>query len=201
MQRILNWVAISLSIAALSAADKETRFAAKPAADYPTHVTQEKLTIAAVPYVTEEDMKAAFGKADPVKYGVLPVLVVIQNDTGKAIRIQPQAEYVESSGHHVEAISADDVQRIGTPPRRKDTNIGIQSPIPLPKKKSNGPLAAWEITGRAFSAKMIPAGEQASGFFYFQARLEPGSKFYLIGLSEASTGKELFYFEVPLDSK
>ena len=61
------------------------------------------------------------------------------------------------------------------------------------------PLAAWEIEGRAFAAKMLPSGQSASGFFYFQTGHRSGSTLYVTGIREASTGKELFYFEVPLD--
>jgi hypothetical protein len=45
---------------------------------------------------------------------------------------------------------------------------------------------------------MLPAGQTASGFFYFQTGLETGSTIYISGMSEASSGKELFYFELPL---
>ena len=201
MKRVLKCVVISLSISTVFAADKDSRFTVKPAASYPTHVTNEKVTLAAVPFVNADEIKRAFGKVDPNKYGVLPVLVVIQNDTGKPLRLDLQAEYVEPNGHHIEATPTEDVAYAGSTPKRNDPRIGMPGPLPLPKKKSAGPLSSWEIVGRAFSAKMIPAGEQVSGFFYFQTRLQPGAKFYLNGLSEAGSGKELFYFEVPLETK
>ena len=56
----------------------------------------------------------------------------------------------------------------------------------------------WEIEGRAMSAKILPPGESASGFFYFQTIMQPGSMIYLNGLYEAASGKEIFYFELPL---
>ena len=40
-----------------------------------------------------------------------------------------------------------------------------------------------------------------NGFVYFQARPEPGASLYVTGLEEASSGKELIYFEIPLDAK
>jgi hypothetical protein len=46
---------------------------------------------------------------------------------------------------------------------------------------------------------MLPPGQAASGFFYFQAAHREGAKLYLTGIRQASTGTELFYFEVPLD--
>ena len=45
---------------------------------------------------------------------------------------------------------------------------------------------------------MLPPGQTASGFFYFQTGLQRGATLYLNGLSEAATGKEILYFELPL---
>jgi hypothetical protein len=46
---------------------------------------------------------------------------------------------------------------------------------------------------------MLPAGESASGCFYFQTRFRGGSTLFLSGLRQAASGKELFYFELPLE--
>ena len=62
-----------------------------------------------------------------------------------------------------------------------------------------GPLNTWEIEGRAFNAKMLPAGGSVYGFFYFQTEPIPGSKLYLTGVKDAATGEDYFYFEIPLD--
>ena len=64
--------------------------------------------------------------------------------------------------------------------------------------KRKNPLDAWEIEGRSFSAEILPPGQSASGFFYFQTPLQHGSSLYVNGLYEAATSKELFYFELPL---
>jgi hypothetical protein len=65
-------------------------------------------------------------------------------------------------------------------------------------KTKKNPLEAWEIEGRAMSAQMLPPGQSASGFFYFQTALQPNATLYLNGLYEAATGKEILYFELPL---
>src|ERR671930_539509 len=65
--------------------------------------------------------------------------------------------------------------------------------IPKVLKTKKNPLGAWEIEGRAFAATMLPPGQSASGFFYFQTTLLHGSTIYLSGLSEAATGRELLY--------
>ena len=74
-------------------------------------------------------------------------------------------------------------------------------PIPLPRRQKKGPLNTPEIVNRALSVKLVPNGETVYGFFYFEAEHRPGSKLYLTGLSNASTGKEYFYFDLPLDKK
>jgi hypothetical protein len=65
--------------------------------------------------------------------------------------------------------------------------------------KGKNPLTAWEIEGRAFAAKMLPAGQTASGFFYFQTGLQRGATLYLNGLADAASGQEMFYYEIPLE--
>ena len=76
----------------------------------------------------------------------------------------------------------------------------MTGPTGTPKviRNKKNPLDSWEIEGRAFAAKMIPPGQSASGFFYFQTDYQKGARLYLTGLSEADTGTELFYYEIPM---
>ncbi len=64
--------------------------------------------------------------------------------------------------------------------------------------RNKNPLSEWEIEGRAFSAKMIPPNDKASGFVYFQTGSRGGATVVLSGLRDAKSGEELFFFEVPL---
>ena len=123
------------------------------------------------------------------------MLVIIQNDSNQALTLDLKSEYIDARGRHIEAISARDIYSAGPGPKRPGVG-GSPSPIPLPKKKN--PLSSLEITGLAFSARMVPAGESVHGFFYFNTVLEPDAHLYLTGLSESKTGNELFYFEIPL---
>jgi hypothetical protein len=146
------------------------------------------------PYRTPEKEKTAFGKLDLYQYGVLPVLVVIQNDSQQSIRLDNlTVEYVGPNGNHVEATPASDVRYLHGPSRP------VVMPGPLPAPHGKNPLNVWEVEGRAFAAKMLPAGNSGSGFFYFQTGLQRGSVIYLSGMKEAGTGKELLYFEIPLE--
>lgn len=192
--------ALALPIAApvaLAEKKNDSKFSVGPAASYPSKQTSDNITIAAVPYDTEDLARAAFGKTNPNQFGVLPVLVIIQNDTQQAIRMDNiKAEYLGVDGSRIESTPAMDVKFVGPGPKRPQPNMG--GPIPPGLIKHKKPLAAWEIEGRAFAVRMLPPHESASGFFYFQTRAMPGSKLYLTGLHEALSGKEILYFEIPL---
>jgi len=198
MPFIFKRLALFLSIAAAFAADKDSAiFRPDPADRYPHKQTNASITIAADPYQTPDKQKTAFGKLDLYQHGVLPVLIVMQNDGDKAIRLDDlKVEYVGPNGNHVEATPAKDVRYLNGPDR-PDVVAGPRGPVPGKSKKN--PLNAWEVEGRAFAARMLPAGQTASGFFYFQTGLQRGATVYLNGLSEAASGKQLFYFEIPLE--
>jgi hypothetical protein len=178
--------------------DKPARFAPGRAETFAGHQTLDKITIAAVPYVTEDQTHVAFDKVNPNKYGVLPVLVVMDNGTGKALRLDLKAEFEAADGQHIIATPADDVTYIDG--LRKPPKIFNPNPIAVafPRDKK-GPLNVWEITGRAFNSKLIPPGESVSGFFYFQTAPEPGARIYLTGIKDAASGQDYFYYEVPIE--
>src|SRR5487761_1956965 len=193
------WIFL-LSIAAWAADDKDKdRFAPGAAASYKGATTIEKIAMAVVPYVSDEQIRSAFGKVNPPKYGVLPVLVVLENQTGKALKLDLQADYMRPDGKHIDATPASDVTFIGG--SGKPPSLPGARPLPLPRKAKQGPLNTWQIEGRAFAAKILPVGEKAYGFFYFQTEYLPGAKVLLTGISDASTGKEFLYFEVPLEKQ
>ncbi len=197
MPFVFKRLVLFMSIAAAFAADKETPFHAEPATSYPHHQTNSQVTIGVDPYATEDKAKTAFGKLNPYQFGILPVLVVIQNDGDKAIKLDTmKVEYVGPNRDRAEATPASDVRYLRGPDR-PNVIAGPKGPVPLKSKKN--PLNAWEIEGRAFAARILPPGQSASGFFYFQTGLQRGSTLYLSGLTEAGTGKELFYFEIPLE--
>lgn len=191
---------ILLSIAAQAGDDKDKdRFAPGPTSSYKGSQTTEKITMAAVPFIDEEQIRSAFGKVNPNKYGVLPVLVILENGTGKALKLNLEADFVGPGGKHMEATPASDVTFIGG--SGKAPPIPGANPLPFPRRAKKGPLNVWEIEGRAFTAKLVPLGERVYGFVYFQTDYKPGSTLYLTGISDATTGKEYLYFEVPMEKQ
>jgi hypothetical protein len=187
--------------AAVVFADKKSdgKFSPGPASSYSNKQTNDKVTVAVTAYDTEELAHMAFGKLNPNEYGVLPVLVIIQNDTDQTLKFDNVAvDYTGIDGRHVEATPAADIQVLGGAPRPKLPG-GTGTPIPLPRRKYKNPLNTVEIEGRAFSVKLLPPHESANGFFYFQTEPRPGAKFFLTGIKQAATGKDILFFEIPLD--
>lgn len=179
------------------AIDKEkSKFQPGPASSFPAKQTGSGVTVAVQPYDNEPLTKSAFGKVNPNELGVLPVLVVIENKSGKAIKLDHiKAEYINYDRERVEATPAKDLPYLEGPKRPNFSG----TPLPGMGRKKKSPFLNWEFEGRAFSAKMLPPGESAFGFFYFQTRHRPGSRMYVTGLEEAGTGAELFYFDIPFD--
>jgi hypothetical protein len=173
----------------------EKSFKPLPASEY-AHQAVQQVNIGAKAYNNRDLTAEAFGKADLLKYGVLPVLIVIENKRDTSLDLQNlQVSLVGADNRHVEAIGPDEIFYLGADGKRNPQRK-LPLPVPLPRKKN--PLNSLEIVSRAFSAKMLAPGDTASGFFYFEARSEAGDSIYLNGLRDARSGKEIMYFEFEL---
>lgn len=193
---LLLTLVASISIA--EAVDKDkNKFSPGPASSFAGKQSDNGVTIAAVAYDTEALASTAFGKMNPYQHGVLPVLVVIQNDSKKAIKLERmEVQYIAADRDKIEPTSPQEVPRLRAPKRPNMHG----TPLPGMGGRNKNPLGGAEIEGRAFAAKMLPPGESAYGFFYFQTGHRGGAKLYLKGMEEAASGKELYYFEIPLDA-
>ena len=188
---VISSIAVAVAVSAWGA---DKNFRAGAAGDY-AHQTSDQVTVGAKAFDTEELTAEAFGKkTDFLRYGVLPVLVVIENKREKTLDLRYlEVNLVASDGRHATAVNPEDLFALGRPQRTPKIN---PVPNPLPKKKNS--LNTPEIVERAFAARMLPPGDSASGFFYFEARPEPGDKLYLNGLRETLTSKDIMYFEFEL---
>jgi len=187
--------AILLAVSVL-AADKA--FQPGRATDY-AHQVSEQVIVGAKSFDTEELTAQAFGKrADLLKYGIVPVLIVIENQRDKSLDLQDlKVSLVATDGRHVDSMDPEDLQYTGG--KKHHPNVSPLPRLPLPKK--GNPFASPEVTDRIFSAKMLPPKDSANGFFFFEARPEPGDKLYVSGIKDARSGEEILYFEFPLDGK
>jgi hypothetical protein len=192
---VISSIALAVGAAVVGTSAEDKPFRAGAASDY-AHQTSEQVTIGAKSYDTQELTAEAFGKkTDLLKYGVLAVLVVIENKRQKTLDLRNlEVNLVAADGRHAGPVSPEDIPFLG---KRSKTPTMNPVPNPLPKKKN--PLNAPQIVERAFAAKMLPPGDSTSGFFYFEARPEAGDKLYLNGLRDTPSGKEILYFEFGLD--
>ncbi|WP_321478294.1 hypothetical protein [uncultured Paludibaculum sp.] len=175
----------------------QNTFKHSPASSYPSVMNIGKLKIAAVRYESDTETKQAFGKVNPNEYGVLPVLLILENVGDQTLLLDRMKVVYQYPGNEVLPIAATDLPYLlGV--KRPNSGVKYPSPIPLPKKKN--PLSAIELQTRAFAAKTIIKGDSASGFFYFETRYRKSAVIYVTGIREAITNKELFFADVPLDS-
>jgi hypothetical protein len=191
-------LAIVLPVVHAMAADN-SQFKPEAIDSYTNAQKVSGLTLAADAYHEEERAASAFGKkAKPYENGVLPVLLLIRNDSNKTINLQQiRVEYQADRARSV-AVPAREVPYLKSVGRPRAS----ASPIPgrVSVRRSKNPLDAQEIQDRAFAAPMLPPGDFAWGFFYFQARYRENAILYITGLTEAGTGNELFFMEVPVNN-
>jgi hypothetical protein len=195
----IRFVILSITLAALTASivgSTSPAFHVGAAGEYP-HQSADQVTIGAKSFDRDELVADAFGKkTDLLKFGILPVLVVIENKREKSLDLRNlEVNLVASDGRHATSVNPEDIPFVGTHGRTGASQVPL--PVPLPKKKNR--LNSPEIVSRAFSAKMLPPGDSASGFFYFEAKPETGDKLYLNGLRETPSGHELLYFEFSIN--
>lgn len=189
----------------LAAGKEPVQVRPQPANTYAAHDSHEGVAIAAEPYDKPEKSKAVFGKHDPLKIGILPVFLVITNNTQDAVRLDDlQVQFISGDRRRAEAIPAMDVSlrlKGRRPPPQIDAS---RKPLPIPRlPQRRDPGAIPEIVDREFLLKMVPPGDTVGGFFFFPLGLErnplSGARLYLPGITWARTGRPLLFFEISFD--
>jgi len=195
-------------LAALPVAADKPKFEAKSAEGYPAKQSQKDVTVAVKPFVSDAEMKRAFDDVKPYKHGVTPVLLVISNAGDHPLGLEDlKVRFITAGREGIDAIPAEDLQYYkpkGHKPKGRPPYI---PPVPgtgsVFGKGKKGPLAKWSIQEREFKAPVVPPRTSVSGFFYYLTGNEPdpipGAAIYITGIRDLKTGKELFYFEIPLD--
>src|SRR6185436_20632686 len=105
------------------------------------------------------------------------------NESDQTLRLDSlRLEYITPSRTNIDPTPAKDVPYVsGNIKQPKIENSPLPTGSPRVSRKKN-PLAGGQIDVRAFSAQMLPPGDQASGFFYFQTGHRRGSKIYVTGI-------------------
>jgi len=177
---------------------------AQPARTYPAHDDHpaEKVTVAVDPYDVET--KASIFTVNYRNNGYMPVFFVITNDGDQPVSlVDMKAQLNTKDRSKLFPATTDDLVRRLSHPTRNDRQNTL--PIPLPKKEVKGgvPRKTWdEIERSQFDAKAVEPHSTARGFLFFDiadiSNPLAGASFYLMGVQDAS-GKELMYFEIPME--
>ena len=191
---------LSLSgLVALAVVWAQGVFKPKAAKEYPSHQDVGKLKIAAVKFESDEETRPAFGKVNPNEYGVLPVFLILENNSDQTLLLDRMKVAFQYSGGEIAPTPPGDLPYL-IAPKRPHTGPKVPLPIPIPLPKKKNPMGGIELQTRAWSAKSLLKGESATGFFYFQARYRKNAKIYITGIREGLTNKELFYVDVAMDT-
>jgi hypothetical protein len=161
----------------------------------------EKVAIAADPYDTADKVATAFN----VKYvdqGLLPVHLIISNDGNQPVSLaEMKIVFVTKKGTKLDPARPEDIYRRIGHPRQSGPVI---NPLPIPRKqpRSVSEQARDEVQQAQFLAKAVePHGTQAGFLFFDVSGIESplaGAKLEITGIMN-SDGKELFYFEIPME--
>jgi len=174
----------------------------QPAAAYPAHDyhPKELVTVALDPY--DSPPKSNIFVVNYHDANLLPVLVVITNDSDQPVELSGmKPELVSGSGTKMSPETEDDIYRRISHPQAS----GARVPLPFPTHRVKGGLNTkeWnEIQSAQFKAKAVEPRSTQAGFLFFDISdvSDPlkDAHFYLTGVRDSS-GNELMYFEVPLN--
>ena len=202
-------VALLLASAAWIFAEKQPQPLPKAfhAKTYPAHESHEdeKVSIAVDPYDMPD--KAAIFVVNYRDQGFLPMQFIVSNDGDQPLSlIDMQAELITADRSKIPPATTDDLyRRLGRQTRRGDEPARNPLPVPIPRKKMKPTVskeAQAEIESMQFGARAVEAHALQSGFLIFDveglANPLAGAHLYVHGLRDQN-GKELFYFEIPME--
>lgn len=179
---------------------------ANPAQTYPAHESHddEKVSIAIDPYDMPD--KARIFKTNYKAHGFLPVRLIVSNDSNQTVMLTDlKIEYITVKRDKIEPATNDDIYRRIVHLKQ---NPSSQRPLPLPIPRGSKPpvskdaqQAMDELEVAQFAPYPVEAHSIRSGFLFFDISgieiPEAGAHVYLTGLKAG--GKELFYFDIPLE--
>lgn len=178
----------------------------KDAASYPAvdiHKA-EQVAVAAEPFNTRD--KADFFRVDYLKYGFMPIRIIVTNNSDRPISLnEARIDFISAAGDKIPAAVPEDIDR-------RTTNLGnpnkrIPLPGPLPsihgKPHSDDKKIQQDFSDFEYSAITVKPHTTEAGFLFYDMQglgSNPlrGARLELRELEDAD-GKQLFSFEIPFD--
>ncbi len=178
----------------------------QPAASYPAHVTQSGVTIAVDPY--DRMPKVGLFRVDYLQYSFIPFRIVVTNDTTRPISLE-QARILffpqdASQGGKLNASEAEDVERRVYGAARRGTSIPL-GPITIHKDgKSSDKKIDADFNEYEYSTLTVAPHTTAAGFLFYDMQglgQHPLAGAHMVFRDVLDgAGKQMFAFEIPLDS-
>jgi hypothetical protein len=177
-----------------------------PPSSYPSHQTQEELTIAVDPYWDEEKISRVFQWKDLRSRGILPVQVIVENGSAHPMVINGRTVQLLDSHHgSVPAMTAEEVLSIlyaRTPRQSPPVNL----PFPIPKKSSPS-SRAWQemeddLEQQSLLSCRIEPRQIRAGFVFFnlprETTRETALRLYIPDIMDVTTNQPSLFIEVEL---
>jgi hypothetical protein len=167
------------------------------------------MSVSADPYTDPARAKEKFGKANPLAVGILPVEVVMRNETNEPIRINLSTIQLEvrprgSTLQGIDWLTVEEVASAiahpqGTPaPKARRLPMGI----PVPTKDTKAEKFADSLRPLALDTDIVPPMGMVHGFLFFDLghdlSLLSNASLYVPDAVGMPSNKPLIFFEVPL---
>jgi hypothetical protein len=195
---------LCLSPLAAHAADHKSAPPAKPAAEYPANDTHpdEHVTIAADP--CDDPKLCSFFRLPYIQHGLLPIRVVITNDSDRALSLDDaRMQFISANNDKIPAATEDDInRRIFTLHSTQPIRIPFD-PIPI-KRTPIDKKVTQDDNDFGFPGTVVNAHSTLAGYLFYdiQDLDEPALKhaeLYVKMVHTLDGKQELFAFSIPLD--
>jgi hypothetical protein len=172
-------------------------------AAYDAHA-EEHVVIAAEPYDTKDKNKIF--RVDYVENGFMPIYIVVTNNSDKPISLdQARIDFISAEGDRIPAALPEDIERRMTHIHGPGQSVPLPAPLPPIKSKPKTPdkKIVQDFSDFEYSEATVPPHSTRAGFLFYDMQglgdmPLKGARLNLRDLRDGN-GKELFYFEIPLD--
>jgi len=178
-------------------------------ADALAHDRHSGMSVSADAYTDAARAKEKFGKSSPLAVGILPIEVVMRNDTSEPLRVNLGAIQLEvpvrgGRLQGVDWLSVEDVAIAITHPNGGPTPQAQRFPIgrPVPKADSKSQKVAEALQPLALNTDLVPPNGSIRGFLFFDVGKDlsvlDGASLYVPDVVSMESKKPLIFFEVLL---
>ena len=184
---------------------KSLKVKIESASSYAFHQKQGTVTIAADPYETKEKIKTAFDLKELEQLGIVPVHIIISNDSEDPIVISGQdINLLDSNNRSFESLPVDEVVRAVVYKEGPRTSPS-PSRIPFPRgsgRRGDAFEIETDLTNKSLRDLRVAPKTNAAGFVFFRLpnnRMQLGGyKVYIPEIRNLKTRQSLLFFEIDL---